>query len=54
MPKFAAGFFEGYAGKRIGHSLFATHPHRHAAVREMTLVDTPYSLIGRGYAESQL
>jgi hypothetical protein len=25
--KLDADFFAGYAGKRIGHLLFATHPH---------------------------
>ncbi len=29
------GFFAGCSGKRIGHSLFATHPH--PAIRELTL-----------------
>ena len=35
MPKFAAGFFAGCAGMRLGHLLFATHPRR-LTIREST------------------
>jgi hypothetical protein len=35
MPEFAAGFFAGCAGSRIGHLLFATYPRR-LTIREST------------------
>jgi hypothetical protein len=37
-------FVAGYAGKRIGHLLFATHPH-HAAVREWYCASTPCPVV---------
>jgi hypothetical protein len=50
--KSAADFSARCAGGTISHLLFATHSH--PGIRELTSVDTPYSLIGRGYAESQV
>jgi hypothetical protein len=40
-------FSRGCTVERIGLSLFATHPH-HAAIREVTLGDTPSLPIGLG------
>jgi hypothetical protein len=43
----APHFSRGYAGKRIGHLLFATHPH-HTVIRELTPARASYSRGERG------